>query len=124
LAHARARVAAGLVDPARDFHREHAHLTAEAAVQQLIDTAPEPGPEVVCHGDYCLPNAFLADGRVSGYLDLGRVGIADRWWDIAIGAWSCEWNLGQGSGELFFSAYGVAIDEERVAWYRLLYDLS
>ncbi|GIH05005.1 putative phosphotransferase [Rhizocola hellebori] len=124
LAQARARVAAGLVDPARDFHPEHAGLTAEAAVQRLLATAPPLGREVVCHGDYCLPNVFLAEGRVSGYLDLGRVAIADPWWDLAVGSWSCEWNLGTGFGALFLSGYGASIDEERLAWYRLLYDLS
>jgi kanamycin kinase len=125
LAHAKARVAAGLVDPARDFHSEHSGLTAEAALRRLIDTAPEADVEVVCHGDYCLPNVLLGDsGRVSGYLDLGRVAVADPWWDLAAGSWSCEWNLGPGFGELFLGAYGVAIDEQRLAWYRLLYDLS
>jgi kanamycin kinase len=52
------------------------------------------------------------------------VAIADPWWDLAVGSWSCEWNLGAGFGDLFLSGYGASIDEERLAWYRLLYDLS
>ncbi len=124
VAHVRARVAAGLVDPVRDFHAEHAALSPEAAVSRLLASVPDSSREVVCHGDYCLPNAFLVDGRVTGYLDLGRLAIADPWWDLAIGAWSCTWNLGPGFEELFVGAYGQSIDEELLAWYRLLYDLS
>ncbi len=123
LAQARARVAAGLVDPAR-FHREHAGLSPQAALERLLATVPEPGHEVVCHGDYCAPNAFLTDGRVTGYLDLGRVGVADPWWDLAVGSWSCTWNFGPGHEKLFLSVYGVGVDEQRLAWYRLLYDVS
>ncbi|HCT76036.1 MAG TPA: aminoglycoside phosphotransferase APH(3') [Micromonosporaceae bacterium] len=109
VAHVKARLAAGLVSP--------------EPVERLIATAPQDWAEVVCHGDYCLPNALLTDGKVTGYLDLGRLAVADPWWDLAIGALSCTWNLGPGYEELFYSAYGVSPDPERIAWYRLLYDL-
>ena len=34
---------------------------------------------VVCHGDACAPNTFLAeDGHWSGHVDLGLLGTADR----------------------------------------------
>jgi aminoglycoside phosphotransferase len=124
VAQARARVGAGLVDPARDFHSEHAGLSAPEALERLLAEVPDPGQEVVCHGDYCVPNAFIEEGRVTGYLDLGRVAMADPWWDLAVGSWSCTWNLGPGYEELFFSVYGVEVDEQRLAWYRLLYDVS
>src|SRR5262245_4550806 len=36
------------------------------------------------HGDACAPNTLLAaDGRWSGHVDLGLLGIADRWADGA-----------------------------------------
>src|SRR6185312_15452120 len=62
---AQARVAAGLVD-AGEFHRDHAGLTAEAALARLDHLRPSAEDLVVCHGDYCLPNVLLRDGRVSG----------------------------------------------------------
>jgi kanamycin kinase len=123
LDHVRGRLAAGLIDPERDFHPEHAGLSAEAAVDLLVTTSPSIAAEVVCHGDFSLPNVLLEGGKVMGYLDLGALGVSDRWADLAVCAWSCDLNLGPGHAELMFDAYGEALDEDRLAWYRLLYDL-
>jgi len=56
-------------------------------------------------------------------VDLGELGVADRWWDLAVATWSTTWNLGAGYEDLFLAAYGVERDRERMAYYRLLYDL-
>jgi kanamycin kinase len=105
------------------FHPEHAHLTAAAALAELETLAPDTEDLVVCHGDYCPPNALLQDGRVSGFVDLGELGAADRWWDVAVGAWSVGWNFGQEFESLFYDSYGIEPDPERIRFYRLLYDL-
>ena len=120
---ARARVAACLVDPERDFHREHGVLDAGAALARLDELRPAEEDFVVCHGDYCLPNVLLDGGRVRGYLDLGGLGVADRWWDLAVATWSVTWNLGPGWEDRFLDAYGVRRDARKQAFYRLLYDL-
>lgn len=78
---------------------------------------------VVCHGDYCLPNILLDEGRVVGYVDLGELGVADRWWDLAVASWSITWNLGPGLEGLFYDAYGVEPEPDRIRFYRLLYDV-
>jgi kanamycin kinase len=122
LAHVRNRMAAGTLNPARG-HREHRHLSAAAALARLERTAPAAEDLVVCHGDYCPPNVLLEGGRVTGYLDLGELGVADRWWDIAVGGWSTGWNFGSEFEPLFYASYGVDPDPERIAFYRLLYDL-
>jgi len=127
LDHVRGRLSAGLIDPAADFHPDHAGLSAEAAVEILVATAPTISDEVVCHGDFSLPNVMLEDGsrgsKVTGYADLGSLGVSDRWADLAACARSCDFNLGPGYAGLLFDAYGEALDEDRLAWYRLLYDL-
>jgi aminoglycoside phosphotransferase len=120
---AQRRVTAGLVDVERDFHAEHAGLTAEAALDRLLQLRPEQEDVVVCHGDYCLPNVLISDGRVSGYVDLGDLGVADRWWDLATATQSVTRNLGPGWEDAFLDAYGVRRDAGKVAFYRLLYDL-
>jgi aminoglycoside phosphotransferase len=123
LAEAGRRVRAGLIETA-DLHPEHAHLSPAAALGELERLRPDREDLVVCHGDYCLPNVLISRGAATGFVDLGRLGVADRWLDIAIGSWSVTWNLGQGWEDLFFASYGVARDDRRIAFYRLAYDLT
>jgi kanamycin kinase len=124
LAHVRRRAAAGLIHPAQDFNADYQHLSVESALAQLEKTAPDDEDLVVCHGDYCPPNVLLQAGRVTGYVDLGELGVADRWRDIAIGAWSTGWNFGPAYEPLFYESYGVTPDPDRIAFYRLLWACS
>jgi kanamycin kinase len=124
LEHVRGRVRDGVAKPA-DLHPEHQHLTLPHALDELERLAPEHEDLVVSHGDYCFPNVLLdGDGRVTGYVDVAELGVADRWCDIAVGAWSVTWNVGPGWEDLFYESYGVQPDAARIAFYRLLYDLA
>jgi kanamycin kinase len=123
LQHARQRLRHGEIDPARDFHVEHADLSADAAVRKLAATRPATEDLVVCHGDYCVPNILFHDNTLAGFVDLGELGIADRWWDLAVATWSLTWNFGPGYESLFLDSYGVDFDEPRCQYYRLLYDV-
>jgi kanamycin kinase len=124
LRQAHARAAAGLIDPAEVGLPVDAAL---ARVAQLVARAPAGHREdlVVCHGDYCLPNAFLTDDQVTGFLDLGALALADRWLDLAVAlrSLSAPDNLGPGYEQDFLDAYGVGLDERRRTLYLLLYDL-
>ena len=122
LDHVHHRVAGNHIDPA-GFHQPHQHLTPAAALDRLEATAPASEDLVVCHGDYCAPNVLVERGRVTGYVDLGELGVADRWWDVAVGAWSVGWNFGPEHEALFYESYGIEPDVDRIAFYRLLYDL-
>ncbi|QAY63143.1 aminoglycoside 3'-phosphotransferase [Xylanimonas allomyrinae] len=105
--------------------------------ERLARLSPEVGPEVrarlrdvpdvdrlvVCHGDACAPNTLLDDdGRWCAHVDLGRLGAADRWADLAVAAMSTTWNYGPGFGHLVYEGYGVVPDAARIAYYRLLWD--
>jgi hypothetical protein len=57
------------------------------------------------------------------HLDLGALGVAARWADLAVATWSADWNYGQGWGTEVLSAYGVGDDPVRTRYYRLLWDL-
>lgn len=86
---------------------------------------PEPDLLVVCHGDACVPNTLLhRDGRFAAHVDLARLGVADRWADLAIATYSISWgvNFGRSYDDLFFDTYGVSPDPERVRAYRALWD--
>lgn len=77
---------------------------------------------VVTHGDACAPNTLLAgDGSFAGIVDVGQLGVADRWADLAIASWSLEWNFGPGHEAEFWSAYGEAPDPTRIRRYRTLW---
>lgn len=90
-----------------------------------IGPAPEVDRLVVCHGDACTPNTLMGDdGRWLGHVDLGALGVADRWADLAVASMSLGWNHGPGWDALFHEAYGDAQDHERTAWYRALWELD
>ncbi|MFI9270259.1 aminoglycoside 3'-phosphotransferase [Kitasatospora sp. NPDC052896] len=121
---ARSRAAAGRISPA-DWPQDLRRIgTVERALGLLADVPPVDGL-VVCHGDACAPNTLIADdGSCSGHVDLGALGVADRWADLAIATWSTRWNYGPGWEEPLLEAYGVAPDPERTRYYRLLWELS
>lgn len=124
LARVRALAADGGIDP-QDWHEEHRSRveTVERALELLSDIPPGDDP-VVCHGDPCAPNTLIsADGRWSAHVDLGRLGVSDRWADLAVAAWSTEWNYGPGWQKPLLDAYGIEADPHRIAYYRLLWDL-
>lgn len=111
------------LDPAR-WNEDHQALSVDEALARL-DDVPPVDQLVVCHGDTCAPNTLITDdGRWSGHVDLGRLGVADRWADLAIATWSLGWNYGPGWESLLLRAYGVQSDPRRTAYYRLLYDLG
>ena len=100
-------------------------VTTRAGDDRFDELAPGIDQLVVCHGDPCVPNTLLADdGTPLAHLDLGALGVADRWADLAVAAWSTEWNYGPGYTELLYEAYGVEPDAERVAFYRALWDAT
>ncbi len=123
LSHCRRRVESGR-EMQDDLHDEFKHFTPRTAIEWLETHRPHSEDLVVCHGDYCFPNVMIDGGRAVGYLDLGELGVADRWWDLAIGTWTCDWNVGPGYQGLFLESYGVQPDEHRIEYYRLMYDLA
>ncbi|GAB7067673.1 aminoglycoside 3'-phosphotransferase [Mycobacterium hodleri] len=85
--------------------------------------APAADRLVVCHGDACAPNSLIGDdGRCSGHVDLGDLGVADRWADLAIATMSLAWNYPSADETALLEAYGVAPDRERIAYYRDRWD--
>lgn len=86
----------------------------------------EPPPVdqlVVCHGDSCSPNTLIDDdGRCCGHVDLGELGVADRWADLAVATLSLSWNYpGRVWDAEFYAAYGVEPDSARIDYYRRLW---
>ncbi len=116
IADIRERSALGAIQPAQpvavDVGRALAILERAPAIERLV----------VCHGDACAPNTLIGDdGRCCAHVDLGALGVADRWADLAIATWSTAWNYGPGWEDALLDAYGVERDDERIQYYRLLW---
>ncbi len=122
LALARKRIDAGLVD-VDDFDDERAGWTAEQVWQAMHERLPFTPERVVTHGDFSLDNLLMADGQVVGCIDAGRVGIADRYQDLAI-AWNCLGEFGSGLDSRFLTRYGVVVpDQGRLDFHLMLDEL-
>jgi kanamycin kinase/aminoglycoside 3'-phosphotransferase-2 len=112
----------GWVD-ADDFDDERLGLTAEAVYEQLLTSRPTSADLVFTHGDYCAPNILLDPTTLAltGLIDWGRAGIADRYQDLALHTRSIAYNFGAEWEQHFYRAYGLdEVDQERVDFYRLL----
>ena len=117
---ARHNVVNGLVDEA-DFDSTRLGRTAAALFEELQSKRPADEELVFTHGDYCLPNVMVDRGEVSGFVDWGRAGVADRYKDIALVARSLERNTGKDLTLAFFEAYGLSSpDAEKIEYYKLL----
>lgn len=80
---------------------------------------------VVCHGDACAPNTLLsADGQFAATVDVGRLGVADRWADLAVAALSMKWNYAVYDEAVFWQSYGIDPQPERIAYYQKLWQFE
>jgi aminoglycoside phosphotransferase len=122
LACAEQRLRAGLVDES-DFDASRLGMRAGDLFEKLLRDRPTSEDLVFTHGDYCLPNVLIERERrrVSGFIDLARAGVADRYQDLALAARSLAYNFGPGWEPLLCEAYGLTeLDEAKVAYYQLL----
>lgn len=76
---------------------------------------------VFTHGDFCMPNVMIDEGRVSGVLDWGLAGVADRHRDFMSVQVTLRRNLGPEWAAPFHEMYGeVEVDQQRVELYSVL----
>ncbi len=116
---ARSNAAAGQVD-LDDLDPEREGWSVQQLCARLDELMPSVIDPVVTHGDFSLDNIFLDDaGAVTGCLDVGRAGVADRWQDLAI-LWNCLRDIDPALAETLFDAYGAPLDAAKIELYLLL----
>jgi streptomycin 3"-kinase len=108
------------------------HMPAGELLEELRKELPQRAAEeeadlVVCHGDLCLPNVIIdpATRAVTGLIDLGRLGCADRYADVALllansrGTWSGE-EQAVAADNRFADEYGITLSPSRQHFYLCL----
>jgi aminoglycoside phosphotransferase len=121
MAQAGQNLQAGRVD-VEDFDPQRQGRTAQSLFRELLATRPDDEDLVFTHGDYCTPNLLIDPDAmtVSGFIDWGRAGVADRYTDLALAARSIDYNFGAEWIPPFFEAYGIDPDPAKLAFYQLL----
>jgi aminoglycoside 3'-phosphotransferase II len=121
-------VAEGLVDDTQ-FEAEHLGRTANDVLEQVLRERPGSEDIVVTHGDWTLDNVIVDDDGSWGFIDVGGLGLACRWYDLAIGARSIRHELDErgradSAVDAFFDAYGVEPNDELMRYYVLVDELQ
>ncbi|ABC91714.1 putative aminoglycoside 3`-phosphotransferase protein [Rhizobium etli CFN 42] len=117
---AKARMDGGIVDE-EDFDPARLGKSAAELFAALESMRPTDEDLVVTHGDACLPNFVVSGGQFSGYIDCSRLGVADRYQDIALACRSITDNFGEALVQPFLHRYGLpAPDPARLDYYQLL----
>jgi len=116
---ARFRMEQKLVDE-NDFDDERQGRTAADLFREVLATKSETEDLVFTHGDFCLPNIILKDDSLSGFIDWGAAGIADRYQDIALLSRSVADSLGERWQPFLFETLGIKPDLEKIKFYKLL----
>lgn len=108
-----------------DFNEENQGKSSEDIYNNLVDKRTFSEELVFTHGDYCFPNIMLKHNEVSGFIDMGRAGVADKYQDIALFYRSMKYNLGSEElFPLFLREYGLEeVQREKIDYYILLDEL-
>jgi aminoglycoside 3'-phosphotransferase-1 len=114
LAAAKDRMDAGLVEE-DEFDEARLGRSAREVWDEMLAAMPATFDRVVTHGDFSLDNLLMVDGEVTGCIDLGRVGVADRWQDLAI-LWHSLAEFGAAAAAML-QAYGIALDPPRLDFH-------
>lgn len=110
------RLEAGLVDET-DFDADRIGKSPADLLDWLHHNRPNVSTAIVTHGDACTPNVMALDGRFSGLVDCGRMGVADAWQDLALACRSIRDNIGEDQVLQFLKAYGTEFDPHRFEFY-------
>jgi kanamycin kinase len=102
-----------MYDPALAWEPRRVARTLGEILRGLHSTEAEGCPfgvkkpgSVLIHGDYCLPNVLVSEGRLSALVDVGGAGLGSPEVDLAAGVWTLQYNFGTGLARDFLDAYG------------------
>lgn len=118
----RARIDAGLVSES-DFDHEQEGWSAQDVWDAIQTHLPLEPDLVVTHGDFSLDNVLIDCTRIVGCIDVGGLGVADRYQDLAV-CWGDLADYGALAQERFLKRYGICEGERgKLRAFRLLNEL-
>ncbi|MET4050652.1 MULTISPECIES: phosphotransferase [unclassified Rhodococcus (in: high G+C Gram-positive bacteria)] len=80
---------------------------------------------VVYHGDACAPNTLIDEaGPPCAHVDLGSMGVGDRWADLAPAIMSTQGNYGGLLTAEVLDGYGIELDQDRLDFYCRLWNAT
>jgi len=117
------RIRLGLVDT-NDFDEGNHGKTPLEIIDYLTTNQPEP-ELVVTHGDFCPDNVLLNNWKLSGFIDVGKLGVGDRYQDIALMLRELTNEFGTSTyNDTFLAAYGLTMTTpEKLSYFQLLDEL-
>lgn len=102
-----------MFDPSLGWPPERAAAKLGEFLRELHSTEADDCPfgvkkpgHVLIHGDYCLPNVLVDEGKPSAVIDVGLAGLGNPETDLAAGVWTLQYNYGKGFARVFLDAYG------------------
>lgn len=122
IARAKTRAEAGLVD-VDDFDERFQGKPISDVITFMEILRPTTEDLAFTHGDYCLPNILLdpTTCQITGFIDLSRAGIADRYQDITLAARSLRHNFGPDSEQHLWNALKLdKPDHDKLSFYLAL----
>jgi aminoglycoside phosphotransferase len=121
LARAQYNVTNDLIDR-DDFDPVKRGCSAQSVLDQVRRARPASEDLVVVHGDYCLPNILVdpLTEQLTGFVDVGRMGVADRFVDLALASRSIAFNLGADWIMPFMADYGIPMDRAKYDFFTRL----
>lgn len=73
-----------IADAEPETHGKNGFANPQKLLKWLIDNKPKENNICLSHGDFCLPNIFAVNDKVSGFIDLGKCGLTDKYQDLAL----------------------------------------
>lgn len=109
-----------LIDLAELQPENQAHSPKELFAK-LLSIRPSDLELVFTHGDYCFDNLIFDNDNLSGLIDIGNGGIADKYQDIALAVRNIQDSFSPEMVDLFYDIYGLDCpNKNKIDFYMLL----
>ena len=93
----------------------------EALLDWLKNNIPDQDL-VFTHGDFCLENIMVNNSQFSGFIDIGKAGVADRWQDLSICIRELD-DIDKNLSNKLLEKLNIPRDEIKLRYYMLLDEL-